>query len=570
MSIKNLKSHKGLGGIGKGSVLNLQIKHKLILSTLGMVAIVVSMFAFTLMATKTQKNDGLVINLAGRQRMLTQKMTKEALTYALGLKDGSTPDNKLRGAANNTMEVFEATLSALRDSGKAPLSVNMSDTEFRELPGAVEPVYGQLAKVTGLWTPFKENLESILSAEVYPEDEIGRLLDSNVPLLVEMNKAVVMMQEMSEETVSTLVTRQVVAIVVGAFITLVILVTTFSIIRRLNSVEVFAERFGEGDFSTKAKIAGNDELAEIGEDLDAMADKLAHVFSGIKEKSDDLNSSSSQLSDISKDMLTDAEDMSERASTVAAASEEMSINMDTVSAAMEQASTNISMVATASEEMSATISEISGSTDKTRDISQNAVALASEASTKVDELGSSAQEIGKVTETITEISEQTKLLALNATIEAARAGEAGKGFAVVASEIKNLALQTAVATAQIGDKINSIQEATNTTVSSIQDITGAISDINDHVTNVAYALSEQSNTTKEIAKNVSEASLGMAEVTQTVSQSSQVTKEIARDIAEMDDSSTSMCQSSERVQSNSKVLSELAEEQYSTVAGFRV
>jgi len=33
--------------------------------------------------TNQQKDDGLVINLAGRQRMLTQKMTKEILVYLL-------------------------------------------------------------------------------------------------------------------------------------------------------------------------------------------------------------------------------------------------------------------------------------------------------------------------------------------------------------------------------------------------------------------------------------------------------------------------------------------------------
>ncbi len=38
-------------------------------------------FLATLYVSQKQKNDGLLINLAGRQRMLSQKMSKELLHF---------------------------------------------------------------------------------------------------------------------------------------------------------------------------------------------------------------------------------------------------------------------------------------------------------------------------------------------------------------------------------------------------------------------------------------------------------------------------------------------------------
>jgi nitrate/nitrite-specific signal transduction histidine kinase len=101
----------------------MKIKHKLGVTSLGLSLIIIVMFLATWWMTGKQKDDGLIINLAGRQRMLTQKMTKEVLLFQMQKESAGQSNPALIKGVRNTMEVFEKTLAALKDSGEAPLSL---------------------------------------------------------------------------------------------------------------------------------------------------------------------------------------------------------------------------------------------------------------------------------------------------------------------------------------------------------------------------------------------------------------------------------------------------------------
>jgi len=94
--------------------------------------------------------------------------------------------------------------------------------------------------------------------------------------------------------------------------------------------------------------------------------------------------------------------------------------------------------------------------------------LIEQAHLAIQELGERSDTIGNIVNVIAEVADQTNLLALNAAIIAAQAGEHGQGFAVVAGEIRNLAERTSVATKEIAEIIENLQQGTATAVTTIE------------------------------------------------------------------------------------------------------
>jgi methyl-accepting chemotaxis protein len=181
----------------------------------------------------------------------------------------------------------------------------------------------------------------------------------------------------------------------------------------------------------------------------------------------------------------------------------MAISVDTISAA--------------SEEMTASISEISHQVTRASQIANQAANDAQEAKNIVTDMVETAQKIGQVVLLIDDIAKQTNLLALNATIEAARAGEAGKGFAVVANEVKTLAEQTTQATNEIRMQIGAIQNATDMSARSFEEIMHVIEEINQYTANISAAVEEQSAASREISASAQRASNGTNSVSTSMS-----------------------------------------------------
>ncbi len=211
------------------------------------------------------------------------------------------------------------------------------------------------------------------------------------------------------------------------------------------------------------------------------------------------------LSDSSSALTTTATSMSATATQTSSQSQ-------AAAAAAEQVSVGVQTVATNMEEMVASIKEIARSTNESSQMARTTLLKAQESNATITKLGTSSQEIGDVIKVISSIAQQTNLLALNATIEAARAGEAGKGFAVVANEVKELAKQTAKATNDITNKINAIQQDTQSAVEAISGISQAVEKLNGISGVIAAAVEEQTATTNEISRVVIESKQGVESI----------------------------------------------------------
>jgi len=129
----------------------------------------------------TSQQMGLVINLAGKQRMLTQKMSKEAFFIAKGV---SVDANK--AALTKTAALFDKTLKGLI-SGDSGLKLPKTDNP---------EIIAQLNKVSTLWTEFNQSIQAVAGGDTSPE-VLNKIATQNIPLLKNMNKAVQMFAKSS-------------------------------------------------------------------------------------------------------------------------------------------------------------------------------------------------------------------------------------------------------------------------------------------------------------------------------------------------------------------------------------
>jgi hypothetical protein len=123
----------------------------------------------------------LAINVSGRQRMLSQKASKEFCLIAAGIEVEHN-----RSELARTVKLFEDSLNGLTDGD-----------EGIGLPGAPnDEILAQLEKVRQIWMPLKAVFKKVADGANPTAEEIARVAADNNPLLVEMNKAVWMYDQL--------------------------------------------------------------------------------------------------------------------------------------------------------------------------------------------------------------------------------------------------------------------------------------------------------------------------------------------------------------------------------------
>lgn len=114
------------------------------------------------------------MNVSGRQRMLTQRMSM-ALCFASTGQDR----DRFRAVARRTSELFAKSQTALRDG----------DLTDSMLPEEEPGILAELNKVETLWAEFYPIVQSGLDGDLSVEG-LQRLSDQNIPLLTQANSAV--------------------------------------------------------------------------------------------------------------------------------------------------------------------------------------------------------------------------------------------------------------------------------------------------------------------------------------------------------------------------------------------
>ncbi len=138
--------------------------------------IIICVITLTVIMNERSKKDSLIINIAGKQRMLTQKMSKEI--FYIKYKQ-STDFREL----NSAIDLFDNNLHDLIHGNSAKGIYLPQNTKIKS----------KLEEVNALWVPFKTEVEKVRKAVSSVKSDLESLVGRTTSLLAESDKVVKVM-----------------------------------------------------------------------------------------------------------------------------------------------------------------------------------------------------------------------------------------------------------------------------------------------------------------------------------------------------------------------------------------
>lgn len=435
------------------------------------------------------------LDMAGAQRMLSQKMIKEALLSAQGI---GAP-----GDVEKTLQRFEASHRLLMQ-GDAAL-----DIEPVELPAA-RP---HLQRVDQIWQRYRPAVIA-LAAGQSADVNLASLAADAEAILTETNAVVTLIAAETNRSAA----RQL-WVAMASTLTILLLVILGRIagmnwlMQQIDELRGRLEKVSKGDFSSPIAVRhADDEMGMITTAYNQLLDQVGAMIRGVRQAADEADDQCTRMASLAGDSARNVEGQQAEIGQVATAMNEMLATSQEVARSTVEAAS----AADLAEHETSTGSAVMGeSVDAIRTLGRHVDSL----SGVMQQLVVDSHEIGKVLSVISGIAEQTNLLALNAAIEAARAGEQGRGFAVVADEVRNLASRTQSSAKEVGvlverlqsqatragDAMDASRQSSSETLVRIEatqhalgQIVGAVQTIRGMTNQIATAAEEQSQVAEEM------------------------------------------------------------------------
>ncbi|MFT6101741.1 MAG: methyl-accepting chemotaxis protein [Granulosicoccus sp.] len=466
------------------NVLN-QMSVKLKIAILSAFFILFSCFtAFSVISTVNQQSlDGQVINIAGRQRMLLQKMAKEYFVHYVQPDIGINLDE--------TKRLFVLSLDALMNGGETFTDLQM--TQPLQLPATSHnDAIESLLLVENLWAQYEKQLDAFVSSKESSADKYVHLNQKTDELVDKMNTSVAVLANKAQEKINALKNQVMLLLLLSVVLGSVLTVLIVRLVTGpLDILRQFSKDIREGKLDGKLPqgfSAGNSEVASLARSIDEMRNSLELFFGTMKSNSLHMKNTAQQVSRISKTIISASDQQDDKAQLVQLSIEELMTISSVVKDYIEQASASVN-----NSQIKA--SEGIASARKNIGDLESAVDGVSAASDMMTNLSESAEKMHAIVDSIQNIAAQTNLLALNAAIEAARAGEQGRGFAVVADEVRTLAARTSTSTGEITELIDTFS-------SKVADSVGSMSSLVDQVNTIQKGSQETIDNFEEMNQDV--------------------------------------------------------------------
>ena len=320
--------------------------------------------------------------------------------------------------------------------------------------------------------------------------------------------------------IDTLITGEVLGFAAGLLLLgYLLLCFTSSFRGAIDALRRGTEAIAQGDLAHAVHVEGRDELAEIGQVVDAMSRRLSGLVSEIRNSASLVNLTGQKVSEGSNRLATRTD---EQASSLRSSVD-----------AIHELSGAITLNADAARRLDTLTGRLASQAEEGNEAMQETVAA-------MQQMQQASARVSEVVAVIDDVAFQTGMLSLNAAIEAARAGEAGKGFAVVASEVRQLAQRCSESAEEIRRLIGDAGVQVELSSSKLSNVSGALATI-------VVGVREVSQQLRTISDSSSQQSAGLQEVKQNVGDLDEITRENAALVEESSAASSSLVDRAERL-----------------------
>lgn len=269
----------------------------------------------------------------------------------------------------------------------------------------------------------------------------------------------------------------------------------------------------DGDFSVQTDRQYAGDFLPIQESLQQILRSMNHILSQFRQSVNQISAGAAQVS-------SGAQALSQGTTEQAGSVETASVNLSEVSS---QAAGNARKTAETAQLFQEADQEIENGKHQMEQMVR-----------AMNDLNQAMAGVSRITKAIDDLAFQTNILSLNASIEAARAGEAGKGFAVVADEVRTLAIKSADAAQEASGLIEAATRAAaegtqmvGSTAGSLQKIVDSVEAISQIVIEISQASKEQSGHLEQVTSSVEQISIVIQANSSTAEESAALSQELS-------------------------------------------